>query len=124
MRSKFSITIDEATAGLRAAVVAARSKAVSVAVTDETGVLLSFERMDGARPHTVELALQKARTSAMVGVPSAAIQAAGHRDISAGGIPVMSHGACVGAIGVSGAEADEDVRIALAGVAAVLVASD
>lgn len=116
MRSFISLSIDEAEAMLDAAGRAATSRPVSIAVVDAGGALLAFRRMDGARVHTIELATQKARTAAIVGVPTAAVQAAG-RDICAGGIPVVVEGQCVGAIGVSGAVEDEDVRVACSGAA-------
>jgi uncharacterized protein GlcG (DUF336 family) len=117
MRTLFSLSIDEAETMLAAAGRAAPLRPVSIAVVDAGGALLAFKRMDGARAHTIELATQKARTAAVVGVPTAAIQAAG-RDISSGGVPILVDEQCVGAIGVSGAVAEEDVRIACAGAAA------
>jgi glc operon protein GlcG len=115
MRTFVSLSIDEADAMLEAASRAA-SRPVSIAVVDAGGALLAFRRMDGARAHTIELATQKARTAAMVAVPTVAIQAAG-KDISAGGIPILVKDQCAGAIGVSGAVPEEDVRIACAGAA-------
>jgi glc operon protein GlcG len=115
MRTFISLSIDEADAMIEAARRAA-SRPVSIAIVDAGGALLAFRRMDGARTHTIELATQKARTAAMVAVPTAAIQAAG-KDISAGGIPILVKDQCAGAIGVSGAVPEEDVRIACAGAA-------
>lgn len=117
MRNFISLSIDEAEAMLDAAGRAA-SRPVSIAVVDAGGALLAFRRLDGARAHTIELATHKARTAAIVGVPTAAVQAAG-KDISAGGIPILVEDQCVGAIGVSGAVAEEDVRIARIGAAGV-----
>ena len=48
---------------------------VSIAVVDDAGALLCFSRMDGARACTVELACQKARTSASVDVPTGVVEA-------------------------------------------------
>jgi uncharacterized protein GlcG (DUF336 family) len=36
-----------------------------------------------------------------------------------GGVPIMSGGHCVGAVGVSGVKASEDAQIARAGIAAL-----
>ena len=120
MRSRLSLSIDDADAILRAAAEAASAgPPVSIAVVDDSGALLAFRRMDGARAYTIELAMQKARTSAVVGVPTAAVQAAGNRDITAGGLPVVLQSQCVGAVGVSGTKAEEDVRIASVGAAAM-----
>lgn len=118
MRSTLSLSLDDAVSVLAAAIKAAEPKAVSVAVTDASGALLAFQRMDQARAYTADLAIQKARTSALVGVPTAAIQAAG-KDISAGGLPIIVDNQCVGAVGVSGGPTEEDVRIASAGAATI-----
>ncbi len=77
MRSKFSLTFEEARTVTSACLQAARQHevAVSVAVVDESGTLLHFSRMNGARAYTVELASRKARTAASVGVPTGVIEA-------------------------------------------------
>jgi uncharacterized protein GlcG (DUF336 family) len=121
MRSKLSLSISDADTLLRAAAeAAATGQPVSIAVVDESGALLAFRRMDGARAYTVDLATQKARTSAMVGVPTAMVQAAGGRDVTAGGLPVVSQTECVGAVGISGSKVEDDVRIASAAIAALI----
>ena len=43
---------------------------VSIAVVDETGHLLAMKRMDGAAPMTANLAVEKAKCSAMSRHPS------------------------------------------------------
>ena len=43
---------------------------VSIALVDETGNLLAMKRMDGAAPMTANLAIEKARCSAMSRRPS------------------------------------------------------
>lgn len=116
MRSKISLALEDATAILHGAAAVAHPRQVSIAIVDEAGELLSFMRMDGARSHTIELAIKKAKVSAQVGVPSAVIHAAGRADITAGGLPIMADGQCAGAIGVSGATVEDDVRIATAGI--------
>lgn len=122
MISKNSITAEDATRILCACLDTARAvqRSVSIAIVDDAGVLLIFQREPGARAYTVDLALQKARTSALVGVPSATVSAKSGSDLSAGGIPLSVGGQYVGAIGVSGALPDEDVQIATAGADAFL----
>jgi uncharacterized protein GlcG (DUF336 family) len=90
--------------------------AVSIAVVDEAGELLAFSRMDGARSYTVELASEKARGAAKLGLPTAMLESLGRKTASGnpwirGGRPVLCDGQCAGAIGVSGAkpEIDEDI---------------
>jgi glc operon protein GlcG len=130
MRPKFSLSFEDARTVATACLEAARQHdvEVSVAVVDDCGALLCFFRMDGARAYTVELASQKARTSASVGVPTGVIEAmsrAGHsRELNAsqGGVPVPYRGQCAGAVGVSGAKPEIDEMIAQAGVAVVTAA--
>ena len=120
MLSKHGLSLDDANrilaAGLSAA---ARVRPLSIAVVDEAGVLLAFARMDGARGYTVDLALQKARSSALVGVASGLLAKAGAAGGGAGGLPVVHDGQCVGAVGVSGTSEAEDVAVAGEAIAGV-----
>jgi glc operon protein GlcG len=98
---------------------------VAIAVVDEAGVLLHLQRLDGAKPHAVDLASRKARTAAALGLPTAILEQMAKEgrlpptDVLAlgGGLPVMLDGQCAGAIGVSGATSEVDESIAAAGVA-------
>src|SRR5690348_8868949 len=128
MRSRLSLTLDEASAILAAATAHARSigRNVSIAVTDDAGSPLAFQRMDGARAYTADLASRKARAAALVGVPTSMIEAASkdrpftpESNPGGGGLPTVHNSDCVGAIGVSGAKPDEDEAIARAGLAAL-----
>jgi len=90
---------------------------VSIAVVDESGELLAFSRMDGARSYTVDLAFEKARGAARLGLPTAALEALDRKTQSGnpwtrGGKPVLYDGHCAGAVGVSGAEPHVDEEIA------------
>lgn len=104
------------TAAVEAA--AARGLAVSAAVVDAGGNLVSFARMDGAEIAGTVLAPDKAYTAvansaathelardAMPGGPLFGLHAAagGRFVIFGGGIPLRRDGRIVGAIGVSGA---------------------
>lgn len=103
---------------------------VAIAVVDDGGHLLGFERMDGATPANAQIAVEKARTAAvsrrtsgaweervkggrlaMLKMPVLPVQ---------GGVPIMVDGDCVGAVGVSGVQSHEDEQIAQAGIDAVL----
>lgn len=103
---------------------------VAIAIVDDGGHLLGFERMDGATPANAEIALEKARTAAVSRRPSGAWE---ERVMSGrlgmlkmpilpvqGGVPVMVDGDCLGAVGVSGVQSHEDEQIARAGIDAVL----
>ncbi|MGE3536754.1 MAG: heme-binding protein [Candidatus Tectimicrobiota bacterium] len=104
---------------------------LSVAVCDTGGNLLAFSRMDGAIVVSATVAQGKAAASAGFGRPSGAlaadspviqavIAAAGGRMLPArGAVPVYKAGELVGAIGASGATAEQDEQCAQAGAAAL-----
>lgn len=117
MESKITLDLQDAEIILAGALDAASAKGlhVSIAVTDEAGRLLAFKRHSAARAHTIELALEKSRTAAIVGVSTAEIALGGRSSVQPGGIPVLINGSCAGGIGVSGAPTDEDVALADAG---------
>jgi len=101
---------------------------VSIAVVDDAGVLLHFERLEGALPVTAGAAVGKAQTSAALQVPSGTVAELA-REMPAlllqpgmavrGAVPLMWQGTCVGAVGVSGLEAAQDEQLAIAGAAAL-----
>jgi glc operon protein GlcG len=104
--------------------------AVSIAVTDDGGHLLGFERLDGCAPIGAYIAIEKARTSAlgrreskgyeeMVNGGRTAFVTAPLLTSLEGGVPVIVNGETIGAVGVSGVKADQDAQVAKAGVAAV-----
>ncbi|MFL5064101.1 MAG: GlcG/HbpS family heme-binding protein [Xanthobacteraceae bacterium] len=102
---------------------------VSVAIVDEAGFLLSFQRMDGAPPISTEVSFGKARTSALTKRPSKFFEdrvkerpafvnfPAGI--LIQGGLPIIHQNECVGAIGVSGVQSHEDEQVAQAGIKAL-----
>ncbi|MEN3385913.1 MAG: glc operon protein GlcG [Hyphomicrobiales bacterium] len=109
-----------------------RNAPSAIAVVDPAGDLLAFERMDGVRPASAELAIQKARTAARLRRPTVEIEdnidhgriAFVTAEILAlrGGVPVHANGAVVGAVGVAGLSKETDTEIANA-AAAVLTSS-
>ncbi len=105
---------------------AAKSKwNVAIAVVDDAGFLLGFTRMDGVQAISAEVAVGKARTSAMTKRPSKFFEdrvkerpafvgfPAGI--LIQGGVPLLYQNECVGAIGVSGVQSHEDEQIAQVG---------
>jgi|SRR5580700_5577631 glc operon protein GlcG len=109
---------------------AAKNKwAVSIAIVDEGGYLLGLARMDGASAITAEVSLGKARTSALTKRPSKFFEDrikerpafAGFPAgiLIQGGVPVIHDNECVGAIGVSGVQSQEDEQVAQAGANAL-----
>jgi glc operon protein GlcG len=105
---------------------------VSIAVVDDGGHLLGLYRLDGASPMSAEMAQSKARTSALGRRESkmyeeminqgrtAFLSAPGVAGMLEGGVPIVSSGHTIGAVGVSGVKSNEDAQIARAGIAAVV----
>jgi uncharacterized protein GlcG (DUF336 family) len=114
---------------------AAMGKAVSVAIVDSAGVMVVFERLNNAPRMTAVIAEGKASASALTGRASGALAAMaqnyphiagslatrlqGRFVPVAGGLPIVRDGEVLGAIGVSGASAEEDEEIAQAGAGAL-----
>jgi glc operon protein GlcG len=102
---------------------------VTVAIVDDGGFVLHLDRMDGAAVTTAEVAVGKARTSALTKRPSKffedrvkerpAFIAFPAGLFIQGALPIMHRDECVGAIGVSGVQSFEDEQIARAGIAAL-----
>ena len=101
---------------------------VSIAIVDDGGHLLYFERLD-AKITTIAVATAKARTAALMRAPSAdmarrvkenpAFLALDAMPLQ-GGVPILYQGDCVGGVGVSGVTAEQDEQVANAGCAALL----
>ena len=107
--------------------------AMNIAVMDAGRNLVAFHRMDGAWVASIDIAIDKAFTSAGRGLTTREIGEmaqpgeplfginttnGGRIVIFAGGIPLTRDGEVVGAIGVSGGAVDEDHEVAEAGAAA------
>jgi uncharacterized protein GlcG (DUF336 family) len=109
---------------------ASRELALAVAVVDPAGNVVASERMDGAPLGAMELAIGKAYTSVLWGVPSGDFMAStqpGGDDwgwnvtnprivVYAGGLPLLADGELVGGVGASGGTAVEDADCVLAAV--------
>lgn len=105
---------------------------MAIAVVDNAGMLVAYVRMDNTQTASVQVAIDKAVSSAMYRRPTKAFQdmvagggagmrALGLRGASPveGGLPLLLDGKIIGGIGVSGANADQDGVAAKAGVDAV-----
>jgi glc operon protein GlcG len=131
MRSKPCLTLGDVKTILAACEAeAAKNKwNVAVAIVDEGAHLLGFQRMDGVGPISAEVAIGKARTSAMTRRPSKffedrvkdrpAFVSFPAGVLIQGALPIMHENECVGAVGVSGVQSHEDEQIALAGLNAL-----
>jgi glc operon protein GlcG len=131
MRNKPALTASD----VQQMAVACRAEAeknkwnVTIAVVDDAGFLLYLERLDGAGPMTAEVATAKARTAAVTRRPTKVWEdLVKDRPVMMkfpdnlpiqGGVPIMYQGECVGAIGVSGVQSQQDEQIAKAGAAVV-----
>jgi glc operon protein GlcG len=105
---------------------------MAIAIVDTAGFLVYFEKMDGTQNGSVDLAVEKARTSALFKRPSKSFQdalAAGGEGLRLlrltgaipvdGGTPIIVDGKVVGAVGVSGGTSEQDGRVARAAADAV-----
>jgi glc operon protein GlcG len=101
---------------------AQRNAAAAVAVVDPAGDLLAFQRMDGVRPASADLAIEKARTAARLQRPTEEIEDNINRGRTAfvtagiaalrGGVPIRLNGQVVGAVGIASLSKETDTAIA------------
>jgi glc operon protein GlcG len=127
--TKHTLTLHGANQALAAAIAEARSRNAggAIAVVDDGGNLLAFQRLDGTFAAGAEVSIGKARSAAQFRKPTAAFENSIKEGRNAllgvsvltplqGGVPIEHEGQIVGAIGVSGAHsAAEDEQIAIAG---------
>jgi len=127
--------------GARLIMAAAARKAASIsvpmdiAVVDEGGHLLVFNRMDGAKLSSIDIAICKAWTAACArratheyaeiagpGKPAYGIHVSnrGRFMIVGGGLPISINGNVIGGIGCSSGTVHHDREVAMAGVQALL----
>lgn len=104
---------------------------VSIAIVDDGGHLLWLQRLDGAAALSAQIAPAKAHTAALGrresrlyeevinGGRYSFLSAPGIQGMLEGGVPILSGGQCLGAVGVSGVKSSEDAQIARAGIAAL-----
>jgi glc operon protein GlcG len=136
MRSVRSLAYEDALVALDAVTGAlkAADKAAVIAIADQQGELIALVRLDGAPYPSIVIAANKAWTAARERKPSVEVgHASRARDSGfdmgsfgdprytafGGGLPVLSDGAVVGAIAVSGMSTEEDIHFANLGVDAL-----
>lgn len=105
-----------------------------VAITDESGNLIEFSRMDGGKVSSISIAIDKAFTAAAAknatsfynemcrpGSPTFGIHTSnqGRFSIIGGGLPVKSGSAVVGGIGASSGTPAQDIEVSQAGLDAL-----
>ncbi|HWW50733.1 MAG TPA: heme-binding protein [Verrucomicrobiae bacterium] len=128
-------------AGARAVLEAAERRAEEIrvplvlAVVDDGGHLFVFERMDGAKPSSIAIAIVKAQAAALRRAPTGPVMTSDQPNLSVsfglaianhlqqtplrGGVPLVVDGQVVGAIGASAGTEDQDLDAARAGAAAL-----
>ena len=132
MKTRPALTLADCEKVMAAAVDEARRNKwiVAIAILDDGGHLLHFARMDGASPANARIAVAKGRTAAESRRASGTwqeriksrpelMQMPGILPVQ-GGVPIIVEGSCVGAVGVSGVQSQEDEQIAQAGIDALL----
>ena len=132
LASKQVLTLSVAKKIAAAAEAEARTNSWNVVtvIVDDGGDLLYLQRMDGTQLASIEIAVAKALSAvkykrptkvfedALVGGRQAILSLPGAMPVD-GGLPLMYDGEIVGAIGVSGVQADQDGMIAKAGADAL-----
>jgi glc operon protein GlcG len=131
MRTKPVLVLEDAKALMEFAEKEASSNGwkIVVAILDDGGHLVALHRMDGTRPGNPDIAIQKARTSAMTLRPSEVWERrvlGGRVSMLSmplltvqGGLPIFIDGDCIGAIGISGVQSHEDQQVAMAAIRSV-----
>jgi uncharacterized protein GlcG (DUF336 family) len=131
------LTLEDGRVMMEAAEQKAREIGVDmdIAITDDSGSLLMFHRMDNARITSIDISISKAFTAAAArkstraygetsvpGGPSYGIHVSnqGRFMILAGGLPIFFDRQIVGGIGCSSGHADQDEAVAQAGLDALL----
>ena len=100
---------------------------VAVAVVDNHGFLVYFERMDNTQTASMDIAVGKARAAATYRRPTRVFMEVINKGgpatgtlpgvfASPGGLPIMADGKVIGGVGVSGATGDQDEQCSKAGL--------
>ena len=105
-----------------------------IAVTDDSGNLIEFSRMDGGKVSSISISIDKAFTAAAAknatsfynemcrpGSPTFGIHTSnqGHFSIIGGGLPIKSGTTIVGGIGASSGTPAQDIEVSQAGIDAL-----
>lgn len=110
----------------------ANNWAVTIAIVDDGGHLLSLQRLDGAAAISSHIAPAKAKTSALGRRETKIYEDIINNGRTAfvtvpfvdgmleGGVPIIVDGQVIGAVGVSGVKSEQDAQIAKAGIAALV----
>lgn len=129
-----NVNLEQARKAIAAGQAEARKNSwpVAIAVVDNAGHLVAFEKMDNTQTASVEVAQDKAVSAAIyrrstkvvqdgLAAGGAGLRLLGLRGMSPveGGLPLVIDGKIVGGIGVSGVNSDQDGMVAKAGADAL-----
>jgi glc operon protein GlcG len=130
--TKRTMTLDAARKIAAAAEAEARKNdwSVAIAVVDDGGQLVLFQRMDGTKLVAIDIAVRKARTAVFFQQETRLLEEEVTKGRNAllpidgfmpleGGVPLVVGGQVVGAVGVSGVTGAQDAQCALAGAKAL-----
>ena len=133
LSSKRTLTLEAARKVAAAAEAEARRNSwnIAIAVVDDGGQLVLFQRMDGTKLVAIDIALRKARTAVFFqtetraleeevtkGGRTALLPIEGFMPLE-GGVPLTAGDQIIGAVGVSGVTGAQDAQCALAGAKAL-----
>jgi len=136
MHTLKTLTLEEAHIALDAAQKKCEEMGIPevLCVADCAGYPIALRRLDGGKVTSVQIALNKAFTAAGHRKPTHAYKNAlpgeeafgiftqhdGRFTVFVGGMPIFVDGQCVGAIGASGGNSEQDIAACEAGIAAFL----
>ena len=100
---------------------------VAIAIVDNHGALVYYERMDDTQSASPVIAIEKARSAAMFRRTTRVMEDTVNKGRTSflgtpqatpitGGLPLVVGGKIIGAIGVSGVTSDQDEQVAKAGL--------
>jgi len=104
---------------------------VAIAVVDDGGHLVVFNRIDGAKLGVADIAIRKAKTAVYFQGETKGMEEEIHKNGRTpllaidgvmpleGGVPIIVGGQIIGAIGVSGVTGQQDAQCAIAGAKAI-----
>jgi glc operon protein GlcG len=130
-----NVSYEQARKAVAAAIAEARKQnlPMAVAVVDNAGMLVAFERLDNTQNGSIAVSQDKAVSAALYRRPTKAFQdvlaagGAGLRVLTLrganaveGGLPLLVEGRIMGGVGVSGGTAEQDGLVAKAGLDALI----
>lgn len=125
---KKSLTLDAAQKIAAASLAEARANNLNlvIAIVDDGGHLITLSRMETAQYGSVDVAIAKAKTAAAFRRPTKLFEdmaksrptlaTIANASLLEGGVPITHNGQVIGAVGISGATAQQDTQVAETGI--------